>query len=211
MPGRGDARRAMDVAADVALLGEQGRAGVQSDPHLDLPRAEHRSDRTRRSERTRRGAEREEEGVALSVHLDPAVPRAGLADHSPVLGQCLRVGLAAEFVQELRRPLNVSEEEGDGAGRKVLSHNAIICGAEARVQSQSFERGSRWASVLSLKAQEPSLRTGVLGGRPFCSPEQASPTPLLEVAQAEGHQLQLRDGSRDDTRGRRHHRADSNA
>ena len=43
VPGSGDARGAMDVAADIALIGEQGRAGMQADPNLDRPGRERRS------------------------------------------------------------------------------------------------------------------------------------------------------------------------
>jgi hypothetical protein len=35
VPGGGDARRAMDVATDVALLGEERCAGVETDTHRD--------------------------------------------------------------------------------------------------------------------------------------------------------------------------------
>ena len=74
--------------------------------------------------RSRRGWEREEEGVSLRVDLDAALGRARLAHDPPVLGERLRVGLCAELAQELRRSLDVGEEEGDGAGREVVSHAA---------------------------------------------------------------------------------------
>jgi hypothetical protein len=32
------------------------------------------------------------------------------------------IGLCAELVQEPRRPLDVGEEEGDGAGREIRPH-----------------------------------------------------------------------------------------
>ena len=47
-----------------------------------------------------------------------------LAHDAAVLGEGLGVRLRAELVQELRRSLDVGEEEGDGAGRKVVSHAA---------------------------------------------------------------------------------------
>lgn len=37
-------------------------------------------------------------------------------------GKCLRVGLSSELVQELRRTLDVGEEEGESAGRKLVMH-----------------------------------------------------------------------------------------
>ena len=96
--GSGDARGAMDVAADIALIREQGRAGMQADPHVDLAGREGRSHVSCCCERTRSGREGEEEGVTLSVHLDPAMPSAGLPNQLPVFRQCRRVGLSAEFV-----------------------------------------------------------------------------------------------------------------
>ena len=68
------------------------------------------------------GREREEEGISLGVHLDAVLGGASLADDAAVLGKCVCVRLCSEFVQEPRRSLNVREEEGDGAGRKIGSH-----------------------------------------------------------------------------------------
>ena len=45
----------------------------------------------------------------------------------------------AELVEEPRRALDVGEEDCDRAGRKVGSHEAIICGTRRNVQS----RGSK--------------------------------------------------------------------
>ena len=73
------------------------------------------SPRRRECSRSRRKSE--EEGVALSVDLDAVVAGAGLADQAPVLSESFGVPLRSQFVQELRRALDVGEEEGDGAGR----------------------------------------------------------------------------------------------
>ena len=126
MAGGGDPGRAVDVAADVALLGEERRAGVHADraPGSGPDASARRCGGCR--ERGGRGREGEEEGVALRVDLDPALGGARVADHAAVLGERLRVGLGAELVQELRRALDVGEEEGDGAGRKVVAHGVII-------------------------------------------------------------------------------------
>ena len=78
--------------------------------------------RGRRRERARRRREGEEEGVALRIDLDAALGGACLTDHSAVLGERLCVALGAELVQQPRRALDVREEEGDGAGREVVSH-----------------------------------------------------------------------------------------
>ena len=85
-----------------------------------------------------RGGKCEEERVSLCVHLDAIARSAGISDDLPVLGESFRVPFRSQFVQQLRRSLDIREEEGDGAGRKVLSHDAIIRRAEARVQSHSL-------------------------------------------------------------------------
>jgi len=41
-----------------------------------------------------------------------------------VLGESVRVCLCVELAQKPRRSLNVSEEEGDRAGREIGSHAA---------------------------------------------------------------------------------------
>jgi hypothetical protein len=41
-----------------------------------------------------------------------------------MLGERVRVRLRTELVEELRRALNVGEEERDGPGRKVVAHGA---------------------------------------------------------------------------------------
>ena len=59
-----------------------------------------------------------EERVALRVDLDPAVLVDRLADDAMVLGQDVRV-IVAELMEQLRRALDVGEEEGDGSGRQL--------------------------------------------------------------------------------------------
>jgi protein-S-isoprenylcysteine O-methyltransferase Ste14 len=55
----------------------------------------------------------------------------GLADDVPVCGKRVRIGLCAQLVQELRRSLDVGEEEGDSAGRKPAMH--APCDAPRRI------------------------------------------------------------------------------
>jgi hypothetical protein len=124
VPGRGDAGGTVHVSADVPLLGEQRRPRVQSDPDLDRARGERLGEATCRRYRPWRRRKGEEEGVALGVHLDPALGAARLPDHTAVLGEHLRVALGAKLVQELCRALNVREEERHGTGRKVVAHAA---------------------------------------------------------------------------------------
>ena len=42
------------------------------------------------------------------------------------MGECVRVGLRAELVEQPRRPFDVGEEEGDGARWELGSHARII-------------------------------------------------------------------------------------
>ena len=120
--GCGDTGSAMDVFAHVPLVGQQRRPRVQPAPHPDLARCELPRQLLCRRERPRRGRERDEERITLRVHLDAVVVRASFTDHAPMLGKRLGIGLGPELVQQLRRALDVREEEGDGAGGKVAPH-----------------------------------------------------------------------------------------
>ena len=66
-------------------------------------------------ERAGSGREREEERIALRVDLDATLGDAGVPDHSPMLGERVRVRLCAEFPQQARRALDVREEERHGS------------------------------------------------------------------------------------------------
>jgi len=66
-------------------------------------------------------AEDGEERVALAVDPAPAGRFEGGADQAVVRGKDLPVPIATERLQQLRRPLDVREDEGDGAGRQRLS------------------------------------------------------------------------------------------
>jgi hypothetical protein len=122
----GDAGRAVNVSADVALLSEMRRTGVEAHAHPDRAGREALERLPRRGERTRRGREGDEERVSLRVDLNPAVG-AERAPHDPaVLGERLRVALSAELVQELGRTLHVGEEERDCSGRKIAPHDAVM-------------------------------------------------------------------------------------
>ena len=114
VPGRGDPRRAMDVDPDVALVGDDRLARVEPHADADRPVVERRLAVGGGGERVRCARERDEERVALRVHLDAAVPRERLAQDAPVLGQQVRVPVAV-LVQQPRRAFDVREEERDGA------------------------------------------------------------------------------------------------
>ena len=109
---------------DVSLVAQARLSGVQADTQVDRAGSE----RTRHLGSSREcswsGWEGEEERVSLRIDLDPAVRRAGRTHHPPVLGERLVVCLVPDLLEELRRSLHVGEEEGDGAGRKVVSHAA---------------------------------------------------------------------------------------
>jgi hypothetical protein len=91
----------------------------------------------------RRRGERNEERVSLRVHLDSAVPRDGVANEAPMLRERFRVSVGTELVEELRRALDVREQERDRPGRKLGSHapkdlTARPCAGYARI--------ARWRS-----------------------------------------------------------------
>jgi hypothetical protein len=120
--GSGDPSGPVDVGAHVALLRHLRRAGVN--PHADAERTPR--ERALRLPSCRHGLGRRgkghEEGVALSVHLDPAVRGARAPQGSAVLGKRLGVPVRAEFVQRLGRALDVREQERDGAGGQSAWH-----------------------------------------------------------------------------------------
>ena len=124
--GRRDARGAMDVVADVALLGEQRRPGVEPGTHADRARGKRLRHGRGGREGARRRREREEERVALRIDLDSAAGHARLAYRPAVLGQSVGVGICAELMEQLRRPLHVGEEEGDRAGREIRAHSGMM-------------------------------------------------------------------------------------
>jgi hypothetical protein len=105
---------------------------VHSHSHLELGVGTPvlgRERRLRSDGRTDGGAgavEDREERVALAVDSSPACRFEGPADQPVVRREELAVAIAAERLQQLRRALDVGEDEGDGAGRKRLSSFAQI-------------------------------------------------------------------------------------
>src|SRR6266487_2073445 len=136
VPGGSDACRAMDVRADVALLREQRRAGVETHPDRQLELRLCGAGGVKGSGRSR---ERNQERVALRVHLDAAASPGRLTQNAAVLRERIRIVLRAELLQEPRRPLDVGEEKGDRARREVCSHCAIIRPPQPLVQSHATE------------------------------------------------------------------------
>ena len=94
-------------------------------------------------ERGGRGGEGDEERVALRVDLDAAAGAEGGAQDAPVLGERVGVALGAERVQELRRALDVGEEERHRPGGQCALHRGIMHGAARRgCPAQWLERAN---------------------------------------------------------------------
>ena len=166
--GGSDARGAVDVVSHIALVGQKRRSVCRPTRTCILPGRERIHEGGGGHERSRRGREREEEGVTLRIDLHPALVGAGLADDAAVLGERIGVPLGAEGVQELGRALDVGEEEGDSAGRQVVSHRADHPPDERSrpVAADSGERITGCASVLSLEARNGRMSGGARARSP---------------------------------------------
>ena len=124
--GSGDAGGTMDVVADVALFCQQRGARVQ--PRANPDRTGRERLRHRLGGRDGAGSRREDEEkcVALRVHFDAALLSTGLPDRPAMLRQGLGVCVRAELVEQLRRSLDVGEEERDRAGREIRAHSGMM-------------------------------------------------------------------------------------
>lgn len=120
--GRGDARAEMDVRTDVALRRQVcgARMDAHPDPHpcrgkrgLPFPGG---------PDGARGGRERDEERIALGVHLHAGVAIEGLPQGPPVLREGFGVGDGPQLAQEARRTLDIGEQERHAAGGK-LAHD----------------------------------------------------------------------------------------
>src|SRR5207248_1531952 len=90
--------------------------------------------------RGRRGGERDEEGVALRIYLDPVVANEDLTQCAAMLGQRGCVGIGADLLQEPRRPLDVGEDKRDRSDRKLARHPAIQARPNARCRISGNRR-----------------------------------------------------------------------
>ena len=88
----------------------------------------------------------------MRVDLDPVLSGAGLANHPAMLGERLGVALRPELAEQLRRVLDVREEEGDRAGGKLGPHLRTIM--RRRGLGQSIGK-YRWVKP------EPGRRRGI--------------------------------------------------
>ena len=55
----------------------------------------------------------------LGIDLDSVLPRAGIAHDEAVLQERLGVALGADLVEQPRRAVDVGEQKGDSARRKI--------------------------------------------------------------------------------------------
>ncbi len=130
MANRTNASRAHDVETDVALLVNRGLAGVQSHAHADDLSAWPVRGRMRTLCFYRRGhgvscaREGEEECVSLGIDLDAVVGTESATSDSSMRGQDVGI-LVAEPLEQLRRVLDVGEEERHRPSRQ-LGHAAIV-------------------------------------------------------------------------------------
>jgi hypothetical protein len=97
---------------------------VQTHTHADRPARQRVARIGGGRERIGRPCERDEECIALRVHLHTAVPSERPTQGATVLSQNTRI-LVTELVQQPRRPLDVGEQEGDGACGQ-LGHTGMM-------------------------------------------------------------------------------------
>jgi hypothetical protein len=122
---RGDASGPMDVDAHVSLGRQRRRARVQTHAHANRPGREILDAGLRGVRCTRSRREDDEEGIALRVHLHAAVGGEGVAQHPAMFGQRVGIRVWPDRVEQARRPLDVREEERDGAGREIQPHGWV--------------------------------------------------------------------------------------
>ena len=121
----GDPGRPVHVDTDVALVRRERGPRVDPDPHPDRAGLQCLARGAGRVDRPGGRRERHEERVPLGVDLDASVASEGLTEKTTVLPEDLGVRRVPELVEELRRSLDVREQERDGAGGQVPSgHDA---------------------------------------------------------------------------------------
>ena len=111
VPASRDPGGAVDVVANVSLVGDERRAGMHAHPQPDPVGSSPARPSPRRPRAPPAPSESDEERVALRVDLDAAVCCERFAPAYAMLGQSLRVALRAEVVQELCRAFDVREQE----------------------------------------------------------------------------------------------------
>ncbi len=156
-----NAGRTVDVRTHVSLCAHHGSPRVDAQAQADRPGLEALDDLPRRPQRLGRGGEGDEEGVSLRVDLDAAVLPACLAHDAAVLLEKVGKHLSAYLVEQLRRALDVREEECDGARREIRAHGGHHArrGVSAQPGSGSNRTApSATARASSVRERTPSLR-----------------------------------------------------
>jgi hypothetical protein len=115
----GDPGGAVQLPTGIALAGEAQRAGVQADPRLDRPPGERLLTLRRCGQRLDGISEGIQEGVSLRIDLDTAVGGEGDPQETAVLGKRQHVPILSKLLDQPRRALDVGEQQGDGAARKL--------------------------------------------------------------------------------------------
>ena len=110
-----DPCRAVNVDANVALVGYDWLSGVQANPNPDRRVRQRLLRLHRRCERVLRTRKGDEEGVPLGVDLDSSVVHKCLPQKAPVFSERIRVPVP-ELLEQPRRPFDVREEKRDSAG-----------------------------------------------------------------------------------------------
>jgi hypothetical protein len=115
----------MDVDSDVALVRDRPLAGVQSHPNADRRALERILRIGRRRDGLASRSERDEKRIALGIDFDTTVCVERLAQNATMLREGLGESLRAELLQQVSRPFDVGEQQGDGPRPNGL-HSAMI-------------------------------------------------------------------------------------
>ena len=111
MPGGRDPRGAVDVDADVALVGHERLAGVEPHPHADRPvRRAPPCPRAAAASASAARGEGDEERVALRVDLDAAVPLRTPRAARAGARRALRVPLAGSWSSRVEPSMSVKRK-----------------------------------------------------------------------------------------------------
>ena len=145
----GDPGRAMDVGADVALVGQERSSGEHPDPKPDGTVDETLGDGLRCGEGIGRVAERQKEGVALGIDLGAPKRTAGVPNDLSMDPKRFRVLARAELVEQAGRTFDVREQEGHCPRREVVAHARCLRGflAEFMPKSARHVRATRRPST----------------------------------------------------------------
>jgi hypothetical protein len=120
--GGGDPRRQVYVLADITLDAEVRASRMQAHAYADGTRGQRLLAFAGGLDRLERRREHIKKRVPLCVDLHAVVTGEGFTQEPPVLGERLVVRLRAQLVQQAGGTLDVSEEESNGAGGKLVLH-----------------------------------------------------------------------------------------